>query len=55
MRKVKFLSNYYEETLEEMVNAFISTHTVTDIQFQASGGSTKIFAVMIVYEELLGV
>lgn len=51
MKKVKFLQSYYEDNLECGVNEFISTHTVTDIQFQASGGATKIFAVMIVYEE----
>lgn len=51
MKKVKFLSSYYEDNLEAAVNEFILTHAVTDIQFQASGGSTKIFAVMITYEE----
>ena len=51
MKKVKFLSSYYEENLERDVNHFISTHNVIDIQFQASGGSTKIYAVMITYEE----
>lgn len=51
MKKVKFLSSYYEDNLEHDVNEFISTHAVTDIQFQASGGATKIFAVMITYEE----
>ena len=51
MKKVKFLSSYYEDNLERDVNEFISAHNVTDIQFQASGGATKIFAVMITYEE----
>ena len=51
MKKVKFLSSYYEDNLERDVNEFISTHNVTDIQFQASGGATKIFAVMITYTE----
>ena len=51
MKKVKILSSYYEYNLERDVNAFISTHDVTDIQFQASGGTTKIYAAMITYEE----
>lgn len=51
MKKVKFLSSYYEDNLARDVNYFISTHNVTDIQFQASGGTTKVYAVMIVYEE----
>lgn len=51
MKKIKFLSSYYEDNLEHDVNEFISSHNVTDIQFQASGGSTKIYAVMITYEE----
>lgn len=51
MRKVKILSSYYEDNLEHDVNEFISTHNVIDIQFQASGGSTKVYAVLIAYEE----
>lgn len=51
MKKVEILSSYYEENLTRDVNNFIATHNVTDIQFQASGGSSKVYAVMIVYEE----
>lgn len=51
MKKVEILASYYEENLTRDVNNFLLTHNVTDIQFQASGGSSKVYAVMIVYEE----
>lgn len=51
MKKVKILSSYYEETLEQEINDFIASHDVAAIQFQVSGGSTKIYAVLITYVE----
>lgn len=51
MKKVKIIYSYYGDELERDVNDFVSTHKVTDIQFQLSGGATRSFAVLIVYEE----
>ena len=49
MQKIKIISSYHEENVEQEVNDFISTHEVTDIQFQVSGGASKIYACMISY------
>ena len=52
MKKVKILSSYYEDSLELDVNDFLASHKdIIDMQFQVSGGSTKVYAVMITYEE----
>ena len=51
MKKVKIFFNYQGDTLEQEVNDFVATHNVIDIQFQLSGGATRSFAVLIVYEE----
>lgn len=51
MKKVKIIYSYHGENLEQDVNDFVSTHKVIDIQFQLSGGATRSFAVLIVYEE----
>ena len=53
MKKVKIISSWAYDFVEENVNYFVSTHDVTDIQFQATGNSTsgRTYAVMIVYEE----
>jgi hypothetical protein len=51
MKKVKIIYSYYGDNLEQEVNDFVATHNVIDIQFQLSGGATRSFAVLIVYEE----
>lgn len=53
MKKVKIMSSYDYAYLEKVVNAFISEHGATSIQFQTTGDNSngKTYAVMIVYEE----
>ena len=55
MKKVKIFSSYSEENLETYVNDFLAEHSdpfkIHDIQFQVSGGSIKVYAVMVTYEE----
>ena len=55
MKKVKILSSYSEDNLESYVNEFLENLSeqteIHDMQFQLSGGSTKVYAVMVTYEE----
>jgi hypothetical protein len=53
MTKVKILSSAYTDTLERMINEFITTHDVHDIKFctACGGNSTVHYSAMIVYEE----
>ena len=53
MKKVKIISDWAYDRVEEAVNRFASVHNIIDIQFQAAGNSTggRTFAVLIVYKE----
>lgn len=49
MSKVKILSSNYNDILERMINEFMSTHHVLDVQFSTAG--SVIYSAMITYEE----
>jgi hypothetical protein len=49
MTKVKILSSNYNDILEQMINEFISTHHVLDVQF--STARAVVYSAMITYEE----
>lgn len=52
MTKVKILSSNYADMLERMINEFMSTHHVADVQFSsACTQSAIIYSAMITYEE----
>lgn len=49
MTKVKILSSNYNDILERMINEFMSTHHVLDVQFSTAGA--VVYSAMITYEE----
>lgn len=53
MKKVKILSSYYEDILEQEINDFIETHDVRAIQLQVSGGASKVYACLITYDDFI--